>query len=160
MRILGMPTESHSLDCNGMNVEQMIFERPGERDVSVFLVDGRVAAKKVGRLFPADILGFALPLPPDPADDESKEIAGRSQKQAVAVGMKESDLRALFGAPKLEVHYTFRGHAAEHAIYEISPGKSFGSFTLIDGVLIDFADGGSASLGHIPIKGIPFFGEQ
>ena len=64
LRILGMPTESHLLDCNGMNVEQMIFERSGERDVSVFLVDGRVAAKKVGRLFPADILGFALPLPP------------------------------------------------------------------------------------------------
>jgi hypothetical protein len=132
-----------------MNVEQMIFDRPGGPDVSVFLIDGRVAARKVGRSFPAVVLGFALPLPPDPADDGSKEIAGRSQKQAVAVGMKESDLRALFGAPNLEVHYTFRGHAAEHAIYETSPEKLFGSFTLIDGVLIDFADGGSASLDQI-----------
>ena len=40
--------------------------------------------------------------------------------------MKESELGALFGAPKLRTHYTFRGHAAEHAIYEMCPGKSFG----------------------------------
>lgn len=26
---LGMPAENHLRDCNGMNVEQMIFERPG-----------------------------------------------------------------------------------------------------------------------------------
>ena len=40
---------------------------PGEPDVSIFLIDGRVAAKKLGRLFPIDILSFALPLAPDPA---------------------------------------------------------------------------------------------
>src|SRR5208282_3429614 len=110
---------------------------------------GRVTAKKVGRPFPADILGFALPLAPDPADDEGDETADQAQKQLVAVGMKESELRAQFGAPKLQTHYTFRGHAAEHAIYETSPGKSFGRFTLIDGVVIDFADGGDTSLDQI-----------
>jgi hypothetical protein len=113
------------------------------------LVDGRVAAKKVGRLFPADILAFALPLAPDPAEDEGDEIADRSQKHSVAVGMKESELRAQFGAPKLEVRYTFRGHPAERAIHETRPGKSFGRFTLIDGVVIDFADGGNTSLDQI-----------
>jgi hypothetical protein len=123
-------------DCDGMNVEQMTFERPGGPDVSIFLIDGRVAAKKIGRSFPTDILGFALPLAPDPADDDGDKAADLSQKQLVAVGMKESELRAQFGAPKLQLRYTFRGHAAEHAIYEMSPGKSFGRFTLIDGVAI------------------------
>jgi hypothetical protein len=149
LRILGMPAENHLRHCDGMNVEQMIFERPGEPDVSIFLIGGRVAAKKVGRPFPADVLGFALPLAPDPADDESEERGDRSQKQVVAVGMKESELRAQFGAPKLQTHYTFRGHAADHAIYEMSPGKSFVRFTLIDGVVIDFADGGNTSLDQI-----------
>jgi outer membrane protein assembly factor BamE (lipoprotein component of BamABCDE complex) len=149
LRILGMPAENHLRHCDGMNVEQMIFERPAGPDVSIFLIDGRVAAKKVGRPFPADVLGFALPLAADPADDESDEIADQSKNQLVAVGMKESELRALFGAPKLQTSYTFRGQAAEHAIYEMSPGKSFGCFTLIDGVVIDFADGGYTSLNQI-----------
>jgi hypothetical protein len=146
---LGMPTEDHLRDSEGMTVEQMVFVQPREPDVSIFLFDGRVAAKKVGRSFPANILGFALPLGSDPADDESEEIADRSQKQLVAVGMKEHELRAQFGAPKLEVHYTFRGHTAEHAIYEANPGKSFLRFTFIDGVLTDFAGDGKTPLGQI-----------
>ena len=149
LRILGVAAENHLQHRDGMNVEQMIFERPGEPDVSIFLIDGRVAAKRVGRSFPEDVLGFALPLAPDPADDKGNETAGQPQKQLVVVGIKESELRAQFGAPKLQVHYTFRGHAAEHAIYEISPGKSFGRFTLIDGVVIDFADGGNTPLNQI-----------
>jgi hypothetical protein len=144
---LGMPIEDHLRDSEGMTVEQMVFARPREPDVSIFLFDGRVAAKKVGRSFPANILGFALPLASD--DDQDNEIADGSEKQLVAVGMKESELRAQFGAPKLQVRYTFRAHAAEHAIYETSPGKSFGRFTLIDGVLIDFADGGNTPLNQV-----------
>jgi hypothetical protein len=100
-------------------------------------------------LFPSDILGFVLPLAPDRADEKSDDIAGRSKIQLIAVGMKESELRAQFGAPKLQVPYTFKGHAAEHAIYETNPGKSFGRFTLIEGVLVDFADGGNASLDQV-----------
>jgi hypothetical protein len=63
--------------------------------------------------------------------------------------MKESELRAQFGAPKLQVSYTFKGHPAQFAIYETSPGKSFGRFSLIDGVLTDFADGGNTPLNQI-----------
>jgi hypothetical protein len=98
----------------------MIFERPGEPDVSIFLIA----------------------LAPDPADHESDKIEDRSKTQPIAVGMKERELRAQFGAPKLQVPYTFKGHSAEHAIYETRPGKSFGRFTLIDGIVVDFADGG------------------
>jgi hypothetical protein len=64
LRILGTPAENHVQHCEGMNVEQMIFERPGGPDASIFLIDGRVAAKKVGRSFPADIPGVMLPLAP------------------------------------------------------------------------------------------------
>jgi hypothetical protein len=149
LRRLGMPAENHLQNRDGMKVEQMIFEWPGEPDVSIFLIDGRVAAKKVGRSFPVDILGFTLPLAPAPADDEGHDVAERSKLQLVAVGMKESELQALFGTAKLHIPYTFKGHPAEHAIYETSPGKSFGRFTLIDGVLIDFADGGNTSLSQV-----------
>jgi hypothetical protein len=149
LQMLGMPAEDHLRDGYGMTVEQMIFERPCLPDVSIFLIDGRVAAKKVGRSFPADILGFALPLAPDPADDEIDDVADRSKERAIVVGMKESELRALFGPPKLQVGYTFKGHPAEYAIYETSPGKSFGRFTFVDGVLTEFADGGTSPLSQV-----------
>jgi hypothetical protein len=89
---------------------------------------------------------FALPLAPDHVDDEIDDVADRSKQQLVAVSIEESALRAQFGAPNLQVAYTFKGHPAEYAIYEMSPGKSFGRFTFIDGVLVDFADGGNTPL--------------
>jgi hypothetical protein len=149
LRMLGVPVEDRLRDGYGMTAEQMIFERPGGPDVSVFLVNGRVVTKKVGRSFPADILGFALPLAPDPADNEIDDVADGPQQQSVQVGMKASKLPTLFGAPKLQVAYTFKGRPAEYAIYETSPGKSFGRFTSIDGILTEFADGGHTPLSQI-----------
>jgi hypothetical protein len=98
---LGAPSEKRHRNCDGMIVEQMIFEHPGEPDVSIFMIDGHVAAKKVGRSFPLDLLSFALPLMP--AEDETSEIATQPKMHLVAVGMKETELRAQFGAPKLRV---------------------------------------------------------
>jgi hypothetical protein len=148
--MLGTPVDDRLRDGYGMTIEQMIFERPQEPDVSVFLVDGRVAAKKLGRSFPADILGFALPLAADPGDEEIDDVADRSKGPGrLQVGMKASELQALFGAPKLHVDYTFKGRPAGHAIYETMPGKSFGRFTYIDGVLTEFADGEKTPLSQI-----------
>jgi outer membrane protein assembly factor BamE (lipoprotein component of BamABCDE complex) len=147
LQMLGTPAEDHLQDGYGMTVEQMIFERPCLPDVSVFLIDGHVAAKRVGRSFPADILGFALPLAPDPSDDETDDLPDRTKERRIAVGMKESELRAQLGSPKLQVGYTFKGRHAEYTIYETKPGKSFGRFIFIDGVLTDFADGG-----HTPLR--------
>jgi hypothetical protein len=67
-----------------------------------------VASKNVGRSFPPDILSFALPLAPDPADGEIDDVAARPRDRSVGVGMEASELRALFGAPKHQVSYTFR----------------------------------------------------
>jgi hypothetical protein len=149
LQMLGAPVEDRLEDGYGMTAEQMIFERPCEPDVSIFLVDGRVVTKKVGRSFPTDILSFALPLAPDPADNEIDDVADRPKEQGVQVGLKASELQALFGAPKLHVDYKFKGRPAEYAIYEMSPGKSFGRFTLIDGILTEFADGGKTPLSQV-----------
>jgi hypothetical protein len=149
LQMLGAPVEDRLRDGFGMTAEQMIFERPGGADVSVSLVNGRVVSKKVGRSFPADILSFTLPLAPDPTDNEIDDVADGPQQQSVQVGMKASKLPTLFGAPKLRVAYTFKGRPAEYAIYETSPGKSFGRLTSIDGVLTEFADGGKTPLNQV-----------
>jgi hypothetical protein len=149
LQMLGAPVEIRVEDGYGMTAEQMIFERPCEPDVSIFLIDGRVVTKKVGRSFPADILSFALPLVPDHEDDEIENVADRLKERGVQVGMKASELHTLFGAPKLHVDYKFKGRPAEYAIYEMSPGKSFGRFTFVDGILTEFADGGKTPLSQI-----------
>ena len=145
-RILGTPTDDRLRDGYGMSVEQLIFAHPNLPDVSIFLIDGRVAAKKVGRSFPSDILGFALPLAPDPADNEIDDVPDWRKEHPVRVGMKASELPALFGAPKHQVNYTFKGRPATYAVYETNPGKTFSHFTFIDGVLTEFADGEATSL--------------
>jgi hypothetical protein len=149
LQMLGTPAEDHLQDGYGMTVEQMIFERPCLPDVSVFLIDGHVAAKKVGRSFPADILSFALPLAPDPTDDEIDDLPDWTKERPIAVGIKASELQALFGTPKLHVDYKFKGRPAEYAIYEMSPGQSFGRFTFIDGVLTEFAGGGKTGVSEV-----------
>jgi hypothetical protein len=149
LRIVGMPADDRVRDGYGMTVEQMIFKRPNAPDVSVFLIDGRVAAKRIGRSFPSDILAFALPLAPDPADDEIDDVALQPKERPVRVGMVASELTARFGPPKHQVNYAFKGRPATYAIYETGPGKSFGRFTLIDGVLTEFAEGEGASLDQI-----------
>jgi hypothetical protein len=149
LQMLGAPVEDRLRDGYGMTVEQMIFERPHEPDVSIFLIDGRVITKKVGRSFPADILSFALPLAPHHGDNEIYDVVEWPQERGVHVGVEARELQALFGAPKLRVQYKFKGRPAEYAIYETSPGKSFGRFTLIDGVLTEFADGGKTPLNQV-----------
>jgi hypothetical protein len=118
----------------------MIFERPGQPDVSIFLIGQRVVAKKVGRGLPTDIFGIALPLETDAQGVEPI-------RKRLSVGMRVHDLQALFGAPKLSVPYNFKGFRAEYAVS--GRGGSFGRFTFIDGVLCEFADGGRTLLREI-----------
>jgi hypothetical protein len=149
LRLLGTPVEDRLRDGYGMSVEQMIFARPNAQDVSIFLVDGRVAGKKVGRLFPSDILSFALPLAPNPAGDEIDDVADRPKERKIRAGIEASELHALFGPPKYQLDYIFKGRPATYAIYDTSPGRSFDRFTLIDGVVTEFADGGTTPLSQI-----------
>jgi hypothetical protein len=132
-----------------MTLEHMIFGRPGQPDVSIFLIGGRVAGKKVGRDLPLDILGFALPLPPNATNEETDARSVARSEGQVAVGMAINEIQARFGTPKLLVDYTFKGRPANYRIYQTDEDGSFGSFTFVDGVLIEFAGGSEIPLSQI-----------
>jgi hypothetical protein len=85
----------------------------------------------------------------DPVNEETDAQAdGRAERQ-VRVGMMRNDVEALFGTPKLSVASAFKGRPVHYAIYQTNPDGSFGSFTFIDGVLTEFASGGTTPLGNI-----------
>jgi hypothetical protein len=149
LRILGVPADDQLHDSFGMTLEHMIFGRPGQPDVSIFLIGGRVAGKKVGRDLPLDILGFALPLPPNATNEETDARSVARSEGQVAVGMAINEIQARFGTPKLLVDYTFKGRPANYRIYQTDEDGSFGSFTFVDGVLIEFAGGSEIPLSQI-----------
>src|SRR6516165_8313484 len=126
-------------------LDQLIFERPGQPDVSVYLMDDRVVANKVGRAVPDDILRVVLPSLHDQTAEEVNE-------QLVRIGMTATQVRALYGAPKVLVNSTFKGQPVEYAIFETKAAKSFGRLTFIGGVLTEFAVSES-SLSDFPWSG-------
>jgi hypothetical protein len=147
VQMLGKPNEDLFHDACGAVIEQMLFARAGEPEVSVFLFDQRVVARRLGRSIPPDILRVALPLAPEVTDEHAfDEVTGQVH---ASLGVRENEVRALYGAPKLHVDYTFKGRRAAYAIYATIPGKSFARFTFVDGVLIEFADGGKTPLEKI-----------
>jgi len=126
-------------------LDQLIFMRPGQPEVSVYLLDDRVIAKKVGRALPNDILRVVLPSPRDEtAEDESEHV--------VRVGMTAAQVRALYGAPQFAVNSTFKGQPAEYAVFETEAAKCFGHFTFIGGVLTEF------SISEVSFSDIPWGG--
>jgi outer membrane protein assembly factor BamE (lipoprotein component of BamABCDE complex) len=128
-----------------VTLDQLIFERPGQPDVSVYLMDDRVVAKKVGRAVPDDILRVVLPSPRDETAEEANE-------QLVRIGMTATQVRALYGAPKVLVNSTFKEQPVEYAVFETKEAKSFGHFTFIGGVLTEFA------VSEISLSDIPWGG--
>ena len=149
LRMMGTPAEDSFHDTFGMKLEHMIFERSGQADLSIFLINERVVAKKVGRALPLDILSFALPLTQDGAGEAIDASEGEPGSEQIRVGMKVRDVQAPFGPPKFLVPYTFKGRPAEYGVYEIGKGGSAGCFTFIDDVLVEFA-----SLGSLPLDQI------
>jgi hypothetical protein len=137
--LLGTPSEIRHHTFSGSELEQRIFQRPGEPTVSVFLINDHVVAKRLGRAVPVDIFRVTLPLPPDSRAEEP--IEGLAM-----VGMAAGDVRALYGAVKRQVGYSFKGQPAEHVIYETRAGGSFASFTFVGGALTEFADLGRRSI--------------
>jgi hypothetical protein len=149
LRILGVPADDRLHDNFDMKLEHMIFERPGRPDISVFLIGGRVVGKRVGRDLPSDILGFALPLPPATTNGETDAQSVVHSERQVAVGMTIKEIQALFGTPKLLVDYKFKDRPANHMIFQTNENGSFGSFTFVDGVLIEFSGGGRTPLSQV-----------
>jgi len=134
-RTLGEPAVVLRHQFFGIEVDQWIYSHDG--DVSVFIRADRVIAKAAGRGVPSDLFRVDLPSPPDSASE--------GPPQDPQLGMTESDIRALYGAVKLQVDYSFNGRSASNAIYETRAGKSFAGFTFVDGVVTAFED-----LGRLP----------
>src|SRR5215831_2610726 len=126
-------------------LDQLIFECPGQPDVSLYLMDDRVVAKKVGRALPVDILCVVLP-------SLNNETAEEEDEHFVRIGMTAAQVRALYGAPKVLVNSTFKGQPVEYAVFETRAAKSFGRFTFIGGVLTEFA------VSEVAFRDIPWGG--
>jgi hypothetical protein len=145
LRVLGTAKGELRHRFFNMAIDQLIFVRPGQPEVSVYLLDDRVIAKKVGRALPDDILRVVLPSPRDEtAEDESEHV--------VRVGMTAAQVRALYGAPQFVVNSAFKGQPAEYAVFETRAAKSFGRFTFIGGVLTEF------SVSEVSFSDIPWGG--
>jgi hypothetical protein len=126
-----------------MTAEQMIFERPCAPDVSIFS-DRRARCNQEGRARPADILGFALPLAPDPADNEIYDVAGgppakrpsRHEDEQIAGTVRSP--KAANGLQRTACRIRHLPDKPQHIVR-----------TSIDGVLIAFADGGHTPLSQV-----------
>jgi hypothetical protein len=138
LRLLGTPHEVRNQEFFDIKVDQLIFRRDGEPDVSLFFVADRLVAKRPGQNIPVDIFRANLPSPSDATGEDAIE-------GSIHVGMKASDVKALYGTARLEVAYRFNGQAAEHAIYQTQPGGSFVSLTFVDDIVTEFAD-----IGRLP----------
>jgi hypothetical protein len=149
LRIMGAPAEDRLSDSFGMKLEHMIFERPGLPDLSIFLIDERVATKHAGRALPPDIFSLSLPSVPSDADRAADSQSDRSGRRQIRAGMGVRDVQAMFGEPKIQVPYSIKGRPAEYRIYETESNGSFACFTFIDDVLVGFADGGRVPLDQI-----------
>jgi hypothetical protein len=136
--LLGNPSETRHHTYFGIKVDQLIYRRPGEPEISIFFVESHLVAKGLGQGVPTDIFRVVLPSPSDTAAEDSDE-------RSIGIGNTASSVKALYGVARLDVEYRFNGQSAEHAIYETQPGGSFVDVTFVGGVVTEFAD-----IGRLP----------
>src|SRR5262249_46467591 len=101
LKLLDKPYDVRHYAFFGTKLDHLIFRRAGEPDVSLFFVADRLIAKRVGQDIPVDIFQVNLPSSPDATGEDPVEGF------PVRVGMKASDVKALYGAARLEVAYKF-----------------------------------------------------
>jgi putative flavoprotein involved in K+ transport len=129
-RILGEPTDELHHGFFGINVDQWVFSRTGEADVSVFFRDGRVVARTVGRKVPANLFRVALPSPP----------ATESEGPPPRLGMTPGDITELYGPVKYRVDFAINGQPASRVVFETPDKGTFAGVTFVDGVAIGLED--------------------
>ena len=134
-RVLGEPIEIHHHNLFGVNVDQWVFVRAGQAELSVFFRAGRVIARAIGHEVPNDLFRVELPSPP--------EAEGRML--APHLGMTTTDIEELYGAPHYHVDYLFNGQPSLHAVYKVSETGTFVALTFVDGVATELED-----LGRMP----------
>jgi putative flavoprotein involved in K+ transport len=136
-RVLGEPTDVLHHTFFGINVDQWVFARAGEADVSVFFRDGRVVARAVGRDVPQHLFRVDLPSPPEPESD--------GPLPSPRLGMMASDIAKLYGPIKFRVDYVVNGQAASRLVFEPRGKGTFVSVTFVDGIATGLDD-----LGRLP----------
>jgi hypothetical protein len=130
--VLGDPADVLHHTFFGINVDQWVFARAGEADVSVFLRDGRVVARAVGRDVPKHVFHVDLPSQPDPESE--------GPLSSPRVGMKASDIAKLCGPVKFRVNYVVNGQGASRVVFEPRGKGTFAGVTFVDGVATGLED--------------------
>ena len=131
-RMLGEPTDVLHHTFFGINVDQLVFAHAGETEISVFLRDGRVIAKALGRNVPANLFRVDLPSPP---------LAQRELPITTPhVGLRTSDIEELYGVVKYRVDYVFNGQPASRVVFQTDRSRTYVGVTLVDGVATEFED--------------------
>ena len=133
--VLGEPAEVRHHTPFGINVDQWVFARTGQPDLSLFFRSGRVIARAAGREVPSDLFRLELPSPPD-AERETPISRARA-------GMTVTGIEELYGNPLYSVDYIFNGQRALHRVYRVREKGTFVGFTFVDGVLTDLEDLGT-----------------
>jgi len=133
-RVLGEPTDVLHHTFFGINVDQWVFARAGEADVSVFFRDGRVVARLVGRDVPQDL--FRVDLPSQTGlENEGPLLSPR-------VGMMASDIAKLCGPVKFRVDYVVNGQGASRVIFEPRSKGTFVGVIFVDGIATELENFG------------------
>jgi hypothetical protein len=135
--VLGEPSDIRHHGFFGIKLDQWVYDRPGEEEVSLFFVEDRVVAKAIGQRIPQDIFEVRLPAQPEPA----ATIASTGP----SMGMTIDDVRKLYGDVRLRVDYVLNGQDASRMIIETRAKGSFLTFTFVDNRLVAFED-----LGPLP----------
>jgi hypothetical protein len=121
----------------GVNVDQWVFARAGEADVSVFFRDSRVVARAVGRDIPEGL--FRADLPSEPNSESEGPIP------TPRLGMTASEIAELYGPVKFRVDYVVNGQTASRVVFEPRGTGTFAGVTFVDGVATGLED-----LGRLP----------
>jgi hypothetical protein len=136
-RVLGEPIDVLHHTFFGINVDQWVYARAGEADVSVFLRNGRVVARMVGRDVPQDLFRVDLPSQTGP-ESEGPLLSPR-------VGMMASDIARLCGPVKFRADYVINGQGASRVVFEPRDKGTFVGVTFVDGIATEIEN-----LGRLP----------
>ena len=136
-RVLGEPTDVLHHTFFGVNVEQWVFARDGEADISVFLRNGRIVARMVGRDVPQDLFRVDLPSQTGP-ESEGPLLSPR-------LGMIASDIAKLCGPVKFRTDYVVNGQGVSRVVFEPRGKGTFVGVTFVDGIATEIED-----LGRLP----------
>lgn len=134
---LGEPSEILHHAFYGTKLDQWVYDRPGQGQVSLFFADDRMIAKAVGRGVPQDIFEVHLPARPEPT--------GTTAPAGPSIGMTMSDVRKLYGDQKLRVDHVLNSRDASRMIIETRAKGSFHTFTFVGDRLVGFEDLGPLS---------------